>query len=413
MKVSVLTLGCKVNKYESDVLLKAFKERGYEVSDKLEKADAYIINTCAVTNEAERKSRQMISRCKKFNPEAKIYVCGCASQHNPEQFLGKSQLVKGVAGKEKLLDLSCGGMQIDALPENYQSHSYSLQPRLRAYIKVQDGCNNFCSYCIIPYLRGRSRSRQLADILIEVSLLADDVKEIVLTGINLSDFKIDGENGLLKLLQELDGFGKRIRLSSMEECIIDEDFVKQLSQLKNFCPHFHLSLQSGSDSVLRRMNRHYTTKEFLQTCQLIRKYFPLAGITTDVIVGFSGESEEEFLQTEDFIKQVQFSGLHIFPYSHREGTVASRLADLPGTIKKQRAMRLKILDGKLRKMFIEKNSTGRVLIEEKEGEFYVGFTENYIKCYFTDQAEVGQIVSAKILSPFKEGALAEKLQENA
>lgn len=413
MKVSVLTLGCKVNKYESDVLLKAFKERGYEVSDKLEKADAYIINTCAVTNEAERKSRQMIARCKKFNPEAKIYVCGCASQHNPEQFLGKSQLVKGVAGKEKLLDLSCGGMQIDALPESYQSHSYSLQPRLRAYIKVQDGCNNFCSYCIIPYLRGRSRSRQLADILTEVSLLADEVKEIVLTGINLSDFKIDGENGLLKLLQALDGFGKRIRLSSMEECIIDESFVKQLSQLKNFCPHFHLSLQSGSDSVLKRMNRHYTTKEFLQTCQLIRKYFPLAGITTDVIVGFPGESEEEFLQTEDFIKQVQFSGLHIFPYSHREGTVASRLADLPGTIKKQRAMRLKILDGKLRKMFIEKNSTGRVLIEEKEGEFYVGFTENYIKCYFTDQAQVGQIVSAKILSPFKEGALAEKMQENA
>ena len=413
MKVSVLTLGCKVNKYESDVLLKAFKERGYEVSDKLEKADAYIINTCAVTNEAERKSRQMIARCKKFNPEAKIYVCGCASQHNPEQFLGKSQLVKGVAGKEKLLDLSCGGMQIDALPESYQSHSYSLQPRLRAYIKVQDGCNNFCSYCIIPYLRGRSRSRQLADILTEVSLLADDVKEIVLTGINLSDFKIDGENGLLKLLQAFDGFGKRIRLSSMEECIIDESFVKQLSQLKNFCPHFHLSLQSGSDSVLKRMNRHYTTKEFLQTCQLIRKYFPLAGITTDVIVGFPGESEEEFLQTEDFIKQVQFSGLHTFPYSHREGTVASRLADLPGTIKKQRAMRLKILDGKLRKMFIEKNSTGRVLVEEKEGEFYVGFTENYIKCYFTDQVEVGQIVSAKILSPFKEGALAEKLQENA
>ena len=413
MKVSVLTLGCKVNKYESDVLLKAFKERGYEVSDKLEKADAYIINTCAVTNEAERKSRQMIARCKKFNPEAKIYVCGCASQHNPEQFLGKSQLVKGVAGKEKLLDLSCGGMQIDALPESYQSHSYSLQPRLRAYIKVQDGCNNFCSYCIIPYLRGRGRSRQLADILTEVSLLTDDVKEIVLTGINLSDFKIDGENGLLKLLQALDGFGKRIRLSSMEECIIDESFVKQLSQLKNFCPHFHLSLQSGSDSVLKRMNRHYTTKEFLQTCQLIRKYFPLAGITTDVIVGFPGESEEEFLQTEDFIKQVQFSGLHIFPYSHREGTVATRLADLPGTIKKQRAMRLKILDGKLRKMFIEKNSTGRVLIEEKEGEFYVGFTENYIKCYFTDQAQVGQIVSAKILSPFKEGALAEKLQENA
>ena len=315
MKVSVLTLGCKVNKYESDVLLKAFKERGYEVSDKLEKADAYIINTCAVTNEAERKSRQMIARCKKFNPEAKIYVCGCASQHNPEQFLGKSQLVKGVAGKEKLLDLSCGGMQIDALPESYQSHSYSLQPRLRAYIKVQDGCNNFCSYCIIPYLRGRGRSRQLADILTEVSLLTDDVKEIVLTGINLSDFKIDGENGLLKLLQALDGFGKRIRLSSMEECIIDESFVKQLSQLKNFCPHFHLSLQSGSDSVLKRMNRHYTTKEFLQTCQLIRKYFPLAGITTDVIVGFPGESEEEFLQTEDFIKQVQFSGLHIFPYS--------------------------------------------------------------------------------------------------
>lgn len=405
MKVCVLTLGCKVNKYESDSLLNIFKQKGWEVSDILEKADVYVINTCAVTSEAEKKSRQMIARCKKLNPDAKIYICGCAAQNNPSQFLGKAELIKGVAGKNKIALLS-SGVQIDDVPKQYQQEEFALQSRTRAYIKVQDGCNNFCSYCIIPYLRGRSRSRDLNSILEEVKSLDDSIKEIVLTGINLSDFRIGGKLGLLPLLQELDKFNLRMRLSSMEEVIADEEFIKGLSKLKNFCPHFHLSLQSGCDSVLKRMNRRYTTCEFEKTCRLIRKYFPSASITTDVIVGFPEESEEEFDQTQQFIKKIAFAGLHIFPYSHREGTVASRKKDLDFSVKKMRADKLKKLDEKLRCDFIKQNKFGRVLIEEIVNGKSYGFTENYIKCEIDAVCNVGDIMDVNITGGNKKLAFA-------
>ena len=407
MKISILTLGCKVNKYESDVLMNMFSKRGFEVTDQLEKADIYVINTCAVTNEAERKSRQMIARCKKFNADAKIYVCGCASEHNPNQFLKDAVAIKGIINKEELVDLKLKGIKIDSQPPEYISHDYSYQPRIRAYIKVQDGCNNFCSYCLIPYLRGRSRSRDLQDILNEVKQLSDDVKEVVLTGINLSDFKIDGKLGLIRLLQEFDIFDKRLRLSSMEECIVDEEFLKSLKKLKNFCPHFHLSLQSGCDNVLKRMNRRYSTNDFLKACKLIRKYFPNAGITTDVIVGFPGETEEEFTQTKNFLNKVKFSGLHIFSYSRRDKTVASKMIDIDGEIKKNRSMILQSLDKKLREDFINSNKQVKVLVEEKKDGFFVGFSENYIKCYLKGNLKVGEIYLANILSPFEDGAIAE------
>lgn len=405
MKVCVLTLGCKVNKYESDSLLNIFKQKGYEITDSLEKADVYIVNTCAVTGEAEKKSRQMLAKCKKLNPDAKIYVCGCASQHNPNQFFGKATLIKGVAGKNKIADFG-EGVLIDEVPKSYEKEEFSLQPRTRAYIKIQDGCDNFCSYCIIPYLRGRSRSRDLNSIIEEVQALDRSIKEIVLTGINLSDFKIEGKLGLLTLLQKLDKYNLRMRLSSMEEVIADEEFVKGLSGLKNFCPHFHLSLQSGSDSVLKRMNRRYTTEQFKTTCTLIRKYFPTASITTDVIVGFPGESDQEFNETKRFIAYIAFSGLHIFPYSHREGTVASRQKDLNFLVKKARAEELAILDEKLRKEFIEKNKSGRVLIEEVfDGKSY-GFTQNYIKCEIDAVLNVGDIVEVEIVGQKNKNALA-------
>lgn len=405
MKVCVLTLGCKVNKYESDSLLNIFKQKGYEITDSLEKADVYIVNTCAVTGEAEKKSRQMLAKCKKLNPDAKIYVCGCASQHNPNQFSGKATLIKGVAGKNKIADFG-EGVLIDEVPKSYEKEEFSLQPRTRAYIKIQDGCDNFCSYCIIPYLRGRSRSRDLNSIIEEVQALDSSIKEIVLTGINLSDFKIEGKLGLLTLLQKLDKYNLRMRLSSMEEVIADEEFIKGLSGLKNFCPHFHLSLQSGSDSVLKRMNRRYTTEQFKTTCTLIRKYFPTASITTDVIVGFPGESDQEFNETKQFIADTAFSGLHIFPYSHREGTVASRQKDLNFLVKKARAEELAILDEKLRKEFIEKNKSGRVLIEEVfDGKSY-GFTQNYIKCEIDAVLNVGDIVEVEIVGQKNKNALA-------
>lgn len=424
MKVCVMTLGCKVNKYESDALIYNLKLKGYEATDKLGFADVYVINTCAVTQEAERKSRQMIARCKRYNSNAKFFVCGCASQKNEKQFLEKgATYVSGVAGKIKISEyidkLAKNDKRylkkhnrIEKLPKDYEDDLFAEQTRTRAYIKIQDGCNNFCTYCIIPYLRGRSRSRGIFSIIDEVSKLDDSIKEIVLTGINVTDYKIDGKPALLTLLTELDTFGKRLRLSSMEESLISEDFAKGLASLNNFCPHFHLSLQSGSTTVLKRMNRHYTAEEFKKSVEIIRKYFSCAGITTDVIVGFPGESEEEFEETYNFIKEVGFSGLHIFQYSNREGTVASKLyKDLPSKVTQERFERLNKLNEQLKIDFIKKNKRGKVLIEEKSDGYYVGYTENYIRCYIPIDNKIiddltDEIVEVKIEKLFHVGALA-------
>lgn len=430
MKICVMTLGCKVNKYESDALVYNLKLKGYQTTESLEPADIYVINTCAVTQEAEKKSRQMIARCRKFNPNAKFFICGCASQKNSEQFFEKNvDYVCGVAGKIKIstyIDklakndkrLLRKRERILKLPKAYEDDLFAQQSRTRAYIKIQDGCNNFCSYCIIPYLRGRSRSRAIFSIIDEVSKLDEGIKEIVLTGINVTDYKIDGKPALLTLLQELDTFGKRLRLSSMEESLVSEEFVKGLSKLNNFCPHFHLSLQSGSDSVLKRMNRHYTAKEFKESVSLIRKYFPLAGITTDVIVGFPGESEEEFEETFNFIKDVNFSQLHIFQYSNRDGTVASKLyKDLAPQIKQKRFEKLNALNEELKINFVSKNKNEVVLIEEKIDDYYIGYSKNYIRCYIQAQSLknkdeiIDSIVDVKILSPFKDGALVKIIRK--
>ena len=425
MKICVMTLGCKVNKYESDALIYNLKIKGYQATDKFESADVYVINTCAVTAEAERKSRQMIARCKKYNENAKFFICGCASQKNSGQFLEKdATFVSGVAGKKKISEyidklakhdrrLLKKRDRTEKLPKDYEDDLFAEQSRTRAYIKIQDGCDNFCSYCIIPYLRGRSRSRAIFSIINEVSKLSKDIKEVVLTGINVTDYKIDGKPSLLSLLTELDTFGLRLRLSSMEDSLISEEFVEGLSRLDNFCPHFHLSLQSGSDSVLKRMNRHYTTKMFKQSVDLIRKYFPLAGITTDIIVGFPNESDEEFRQTYEFAQEVGFSQLHIFPYSNREGTVASKLyRDLPKSIKQKRFEELDKLNTQLKLDFIKKNKTGSVLIEEQIDGYYVGYTKNYIRCYIpandkkASDGIIDGIVEVKIKEPFRDGALA-------
>lgn len=425
MKICVMTLGCKVNKYESDALIYNLKIKGYQATDKFEPADVYVINTCAVTAEAERKSRQMIARCKKYNENAKFFICGCASQKNSGQFLEKdATFVSGVAGKKKISEyidklakhdrrLLKKRDRTEKLPKDYEDDLFAEQSRTRAYIKIQDGCDNFCSYCIIPYLRGRSRSRAIFSIINEVSKLSKDIKEVVLTGINVTDYKIDGKPSLLSLLTELDTFGLRLRLSSMEDSLISEEFVEGLSRLDKFCPHFHLSLQSGSDSVLKRMNRHYTTKMFKQSVDLIRKYFPLAGITTDIIVGFPNESDEEFRQTYEFTKEVGFSQLHIFPYSNREGTVASKLyRDLPKSIKQKRFEELDKLNSQLKLDFIKKNKTGSVLIEEQIDGYYVGYTKNYIRCYIpandkkASDGIIDGIVEVKIKEPFRDGALA-------
>ena len=411
MKVAVLTLGCKVNKYESDALIFKLKEMGFEATDKLEYADYYVINTCAVTNEAERKSRQMVERCRKFNENAKIFIMGCASQNRPLQFGEKANFVQGVANKLEIIKhFEELGSKIYDLPTVYEDDLYSAQTLTRAFIKIQDGCNNFCTYCIIPYLRGRSRSRSIESVAKEVEKLPNDVKEIVLVGIDVSDYQQDGKRALIDLLERLDTFNKRIRLSSMEDNLIDEDFVKRLSKLKNFCPHFHLSLQSGSDEVLKKMNRKYTTNDFMNSVKLIRKYFKNAGITTDVIAGFPTETEEDFKKSCEFIEKVEFSDLHIFPYSKREGTVASKIyKDLPKSIKNERVKVLEEIKKKDKLKFILQNDLVEILVEEeKDGVFY-GYSKNYIKCKLLGNFQVGDIVNAKIIEPSLDATLCEKI----
>ena len=411
MKVAVLTLGCKVNKYESDALIFKLKEMGFEATDKLEYADYYVINTCAVTNEAERKSRQMVERCRKFNENAKIFIMGCASQNRPLQFDEKANFVQGVANKLEIIKhFEELGSKIYDLPTVYEDDLYSAQTLTRAFIKIQDGCNNFCTYCIIPYLRGRSRSRSIESVAKEVEKLPNDVKEIVLVGIDVSDYQQDGKRALIDLLERLDTFNKRIRLSSMEDNLIDEDFVKRLSKLKNFCPHFHLSLQSGSDEVLKKMNRKYTTNDFMNSVKLIRKYFKNAGITTDVIAGFPTETEEDFTKSCEFIEKVEFSDLHIFPYSKREGTVASKIyKDLPKSIKNERVKVLEEIKKKDKLKFILQNDLVEILVEEEKGGVFYGYSKNYIKCKLLGNFQVGDIVKAKIVKPSLEATLCEKI----
>ena len=412
MKIAVLTLGCKVNKYESDALIFTLQKKGFEATDALEWADAYIINTCAVTNEAERKSRQMIERCRKFNPNAKIYVVGCASQNRPSQFEKKGVVfVQGVAEKLKIIDhLLSEGEKVYDLPLEYEDDFFSAQTKERAFIKIQDGCNNFCTYCIIPYLRGRSRSREAKSVIAEIEKLPKSVKEVVLVGIDVSSYCDKNGTKLIDLLEALDRFGFRLRLSSMEDNLISEDFVRRLKKLKNFCPHFHLSLQSGCDEVLKKMNRKYRTADFERTVNLIRKYFPLAGITTDVIVGFPTETEENFTETVNFIKKIGFSDLHIFPYSNRKGTVASKMfKDLPKSVKEERAKVLAEIRKKDKIDFIAQNDILEVLIEEEKNGVFFGYSKNYIKCAFVGGCNVGEIVKARVIKPSLSASICERV----
>ena len=411
-KVVILTLGCKQNKYESDCMANLLKNSGYEVSENLEFADIYIINTCAVTSEAEKKSRQYISKCLKLNDDAKIIICGCASEKNSNQFDTKSNVfsIIGNEGKEKILDYINNSIkEKNELSKVYISPQNPQKTSTREHIKIQDGCNNFCSYCIIPYLRGRSRSRELQSIVDEAKILSTRSKEIVLTGIDISSFQIDGKPALPKLLDKLKDIPCTIRLGSLEVGVITEELMQVLSNMSNFAPHFHLSLQSGDDEILKKMNRHYSSQEFFEKVCLIRKYFPLANLTTDVIVGFAGETEEQFENTKEFIKKVGFSFVHIFPYSKREGTRAYNMEDLPMKVKKERVDILEKVNLELRQKYLSQfeNKLGTMLVEEKK-EFYEGFSPEYIRCYLdSDQVESGAKYKIKFLKPYKDGMKVE------
>lgn len=409
MKAVVFTLGCKVNECESDALLSGLKARGYEVSDKLVKADLYIVNTCAVTAEAEKKSRQTASRIKRISPNAKIIFTGCAAEKNYKAFSDKSAayLVTGVFNKNAILSaLDKSGVMIAEKNADYEELPAPVSLKARAFIKVQDGCDSFCTYCIIPHLRGRSRSRNPESVAREISLL--NPAEAIITGINLSDYRY-GDIGLTGLIERLKTVNSRIRLGSLEVRVIDDGFLTALKNLKNFAPHFHLSLQSGSNVVLKKMNRKYTREEFIEKVGLIRKYFPLAGITTDIIAGFPTETDEDFNDTLSLIEKVGFSDIHPFIFSPREGTPAYKMQDLPPETKKSRLDRLLEVKKRLKAEFaaLMKGRTCEFLPEEFKDGYTEGYSENYLRLYVKGEVKVGKILEVKIGEPYLDGAIAE------
>lgn len=407
-RAALHSLGCKVNSYEADAMQELLEHAGYEIVPFSEEADVYIINTCSVTNIADRKSRQMIHKAKKRNPNAIVVAAGCYVQVAKEQAEQDSSIdiIIGNNKKKNLIKLleeyeglhrpdsqpSTDYVEIDQ-DKSYESLSITKTgEHTRAYIKVQDGCNQFCTYCIIPYARGRVRSRKKEDILKEARVLATNgYQEIVVTGIHVSSFGVDFQEGeenlltLLNALEEVEGL-ERIRLSSLEPTIMTEKFIEGLASLKKLCPHFHLSLQSGSDAVLKRMNRHYNTEQFLECVRLLRKYFSHPAITTDIIAGFPGETAEEFEQTKAYLKKIKFYETHIFKYSKRQGTKAAQMKDqVDEEIKTLRSGQLIEISHEnalaYRKQAV--GSQAELLVEETvtiEGESYqVGHTREYIR----------------------------------
>ena len=402
-KVALHNLGCKVNAYETEAMQEMLEHAGYEIVPFQEGADIYVINTCTVTNIADRKSRQMLHRARKMNPDAVVVAAGCYVQAQAEKQV-IDPCIDIVLGNNKKQDLltalqayeeAHGDLRevidINHTKEYENLHLTKQGEHTRAYIKVQDGCNQFCSYCIIPYARGRVRSRAKEDVVAEVTDLAKNgYQEVVLTGIHLSSYGIDFENednllSLIRAVHEIEGI-KRIRLGSLEPRIITEEFVQAIAALPKMCPHFHLSLQSSCNETLKRMNRRYTSEEFYEKCEILRKYFEKPALTTEVIVGFPQETEEEFETTYEFLKKICFYETHIFKYSKREGTKAAVMqGQIPEQIKAKRSARLIELGEKNRRAYEESflGKTVEVLVEEKSDvngkEMWTGHTKEYMK----------------------------------
>lgn len=418
-KVAFHTLGCKVNTYETDAMEQMLLSHGYEIVSFENQADIYIINTCSVTNMADRKSRQMLHKAKKKNPNAVVVAAGCYVQAAPKEVLADAgvDLVIGNNRKQDLVQIledyfkehrEEAVIDINKEQEYEELELDFVSDHTRAYIKVQDGCNQFCSYCIIPYTRGRVRSRAKQDVISEIKRIAKNgTKEVVLTGIHLSSYGKDLKDGtdlldLIKAVQEVDGI-QRIRLGSLEPRIITLEFAQELRRLDKFCPHFHLSLQSGCEATLKRMNRHYTPEEYYEKCGLLREVFEHPAITTDVIVGFPGETEEEFEETYKFLEKVNFYEMHVFKYSKRKGTRAAEMENqVPEPIKTKRSNILLELTRECSKRY-RSFWIGRevnVLLEEKivlDGEVYtVGHTKEYVKAAVKGEFSSNTFITGKI-----------------
>ena len=426
MKFAFYTLGCKTNQYETQAMEHLLLEKGHEIGSFEEACDGYVINTCSVTAVADKKNRAVIRRCRRDNPQAVIAVCGCYSQHDPEavralgiDVIGGSgqrqafvEMLLDAAGEkrhEEQLDNALGRREFECLPAG------GLEERTRAMLKVQDGCVNFCTYCIIPYTRGPIRSAPLEVAVAQAKELAvRDYREIVLTGIEIAGWGQDqpGKPELALLVEEICKAvpDLRIRLGSLEPRVVTEDFCRRLSVFPNLCPQFHLSMQSGSDTVLSRMKRKYDTARYYQSVELLRKFFPECAVTTDMIVAFPGETEEEFAESLAFIRKCAFADMHIFPYSRRPGTPADKMPGQHNNATKEARSRAAIALAEEMSRAYREGFIGRtleVLFEEREGEFYTGHAPNYIKVYARGENLHNEIRTVTVLEVYRDGVLAQ------
>ena len=424
MKFGFYTLGCKVNQYETQAMEQFLLDRGHTIGNFLEPCDGYIINTCSVTAVADRKNRTVIRRCRRENPDAILGICGCYSQHAPDALweLG-ADVIGGSGGREAFIadmleaaqtrqkhqrvDQALRRREFEVLPAG------GLEERTRAMLKVQDGCCNFCTYCIIPYTRGPVRSAPVELAVKQArELFEKGYREIVITGIEIASWGVDlpGKPKLAQLLAAVCEAvpQMRVRLGSLEPRIITEEFCEKLKTLSNLCPQFHLSMQSGCDSVLERMKRKYTTARYLQSVQLLKEAFPGCAVTTDMIVAFPGETEEEFQESLRFIRKCGFADMHIFPYSRRPGTPADKMpGQLGNAVKESRSKEAIAVAAEMKNDFCQslRGSRQEVLFEEASGEYYTGYTPNYMKVYVKAEDLHNQILEVQLQEPFKDGML--------
>ncbi len=425
MKFAFYTLGCKTNQYETQAMERLLLEKGHQIGHFEEVCDGYVINTCSVTAVADKKNRAVIRRCRRDNPQAVIAVCGCYSQHDPEavralgiDVIGGSgqrqafvEMLLEAAGEkrhEEQVDNALRRREFECLPAG------GLEERTRAMLKVQDGCVNFCTYCIIPYTRGPIRSAPLAVAVAQARELARrGYREIVLTGIEIAGWGADlpGKPELTRLIEEICKAvpALRIRLGSLEPRVVTEDFCRRLSGFSNLCPQFHLSMQSGSDTVLERMKRKYDTTRYYQSVELLRKFFPECAVTTDMIVAFPGETEEEFAESLAFIRKCAFADMHIFPYSRRPGTPADKMPGQHNNATKEARSRAAIAVAEEMSRAYRAGFLGRtleVLFEEKDGECYTGHAPNYIKVYAKGENLHNEIRTVTVMEVYRDGVLA-------
>lgn len=430
MKVAFCTLGCKVNQYETNGMMQKFMDKGYEIVDFDEKADIYIINTCTVTNMSDRKSRQMLRQAKKINKDALVVACGCYAQVAEDEVkaIKEIDLVLGTNEKKDIVSYLEDYLDNKKIDGNYENKivaensitddvmknliyddfgDVTFTEKTRAVIKVQDGCDRYCTYCLIPYARGRIRSRKPESVISEVTKIAQNgIKEVVITGIHVASYGRDFESKyeLIDLLEEINKVPgiERVRLGSIEPLLISEEFMERFSKLDKMCHHFHLSLQSGCDETLKRMNRRYSCAEFKEIVDRIRRYFVDSILTTDVIVGFPGETDEEFNKTVEFLRNIKFYKMHIFKYSPRRGTVAEKMKDqVSSEIKDERSKVLLEMSDENEKDYQRSylGKTVKVLFEEKDGDFYKGHTSNYIMVKAKSKDDLsGKILDVKLES---------------